>query len=351
MIRPSSFLACGGLLLAGAVAACSPSREDAPRRAPERATGSVYTVRDTTIQATIEAAGVASPIRQAILSTKLMGTVTAVLASEGDAVATGQTLVRIDARDLSAKSAQVAASVSDAESMYRDAETQARRIRALYADSAAAKAQLDAAETGFARAGAGLRAAHASAAELRAMSSYASIRAPFGGVVTKRFVDPGSFAAPGAPLVEVQDASRLRISVSASPDAVRGIRRGQFVGATIEGRPVRATIEGVVPTAIGNLYTVNALLPNPGGLFLPGSAATISLAQGTRRTIVVPIAAVLREGDLTGVTLRTGDGDQLRWIRLGTAAGGVVEVTAGLRAGDRVLVPPALVSATAPEGN
>lgn len=351
MIRESSFLAYGALLLAGVAAACSPSRDATPRGTPERAAGSVYTVRDTIIEASIEAAGVASPIRQAILSTKLMGTVTAVLASEGDAVTTGRILVRIDARDLSAKSAQVAASVSDAESMYRDAETQARRIRALYADSAAAKAQLDAAETGFARAGAGLRAAHASAAELSAMSSYASIRAPFGGVVTKRFVDPGSFAAPGAPLVEVQDASRLRISVSASPDAVRGIRRGQFVSATIEGRPVRAAIEGVVPTAVGNLYTVNALLPNPGGVFLPGSAATISLPQGTRSSIVVPVTAVLREGDLTGVTLRTDDGDQLRWIRLGAAAGGVVEVTAGLRAGDRVLVPPALVSATAPGGN
>jgi RND family efflux transporter MFP subunit len=351
MIRESSFLAYGAVFVAGMAAACSPPRDDTRRGTPDRVAGSVYTVRDTTIEATLEATGVASPVRQAILSTKLMGTVTAVLASEGDAVTTGRILVRIDARDLSAKSAQVAAAVSDAESMYLDAETRARRIRALYADSAAAKAQLDAAETGFARAGAGLRAARASAAELSAMSAYASVRAPFGGVVTKRFVDPGSFAAPGAPLVEVQDASRLRISVSASPDAVRGIRRGQFVSATIEGRPVRAAIEGVVPTAVGNLYTVNALLPNPGGVFLPGSAATISLSQGTRSSIVVPITAVIREGDLTGVTLRTEDGDQLRWIRLGAAAGGVVEVTAGLRAGDRVLVPPALASATAPGRN
>ncbi|MEX0909070.1 MAG: hypothetical protein WDZ58_04835, partial [Gemmatimonadaceae bacterium] len=126
--------------------------------------------------------------------------------------------------------------------------------------------------------------------------------------------------------------------------------RGQFVNATIEGRPVRATIEGVVPTAVGNLYTINALLPNPGGVFLPGSAATISLSQGTRGSIVVPIAAVIHEGDLTGVTLRTDDGDQLRWIRLGAATGGVVEVTAGLRAGDRVIVP-ARVSAPTPGRN
>lgn len=347
MSSKSSILPYQGLLFLALASSCSPPRDDVARDAPARAEGSVYIVKDTTIEAAIEAAGVASPIRQATLGTKLMGTVTAVFANEGDIVPAGRILVRIDARDLSAKSAQVAASVSEAETMYQDAATHANRIRALYADSAAAKVQLDAAETGVARAGAGLRGARAAAAEVRAITTYASVRAPFGGIITKRHVDPGSFATPGAPLLEVQDASRLRISVSASPDAVRGIRRGQSVRATIEGRPVRAIVEGVVPAAAGNLYTVNALLPNPGNLFLPGSAATVSLPLGTRRSVVVPIAALIREGDLTGVTLRTADGDQLRWIRLGAGAGDVIEVTAGLRAGDRVLVP----SATVPRGS
>ena len=82
--------------------------------------------------------------------------------------------------------------------MQADAEVQAGRIRALYADSAATRAQLDQAETGLARAdGRAWPAARGMAAELAATASYAEVRAPFAGVVTRRFVDPGSFAAPG----------------------------------------------------------------------------------------------------------------------------------------------------------
>ena len=310
-------------------------------------TGSVYVVRDTTIETAFIAAGVAAPLQQATLSTKLMGTVGEVLVREGERVAAGQVLVRIDARDLSAKSAQASASIADAEALRADANTQATRIRALYADSAATQAQLDAVETGLARAEAHVRAAHAAAVELEAVSSYAVIRAPFGGIVTKRFVDPGAFAAPGAPLVTVQDASQLRITASATPDIARTLRRGQRIPATIEGRPVRATIEGVVPVPAGNLYAINAIVPNADAAILAGSTATVALPMGARQALVVPATAITREGELTGVTLRAAHGDVRRWVRLGRASGDIIEVSAGLRAGDRVVLPASRVAATA----
>jgi RND family efflux transporter MFP subunit len=324
--------------------ACGGENEPEPseRTAPP-VMGTTYTVRDTIVQASFDAAGIAAPLQQATLSTKLMGTVTAVLVKEGDLVSAGQPLVRIDARDLSAKGAQVAASVAEAEAMHRDAVTQTGRIRSLYADSAATRAQLDAAETGLARAEAGLRAARAARAELAAVTSYSVIRAPFGGMVTRRFVDAGAFAAPGAPLLTIQDASQLRITASATPDVAGEIRRGQALTATIEGRPVPAVVEGVIPAAAGNLYSVNALVPNPQRAILAGSTAILMLPTGERRTLVVPSAAVRREGDLTGVMLRTEGGDELRWVRLGVAAGEMTEVSAGLRAGDQVVVPPRTV--------
>lgn len=332
----------GMLAVSIAAFAMACGRDPAPqtaRVAPPPAAGAVYKVKDTTIAATLDAAGVAEPLQQATLSTKLMGTVTAVLVREGDAVTAGQPLVRLDARDLTAKSSQVAASVTEAQVMHRDATTQANRIRALYADSAATRAQLDAVETALARAEAGMRTAQAAASELGAVSSYAVIRAPFAGIVTKRYVDPGAFASPGAPLVTVQDASQLRITASTTPDAARVLRRGQSLAATIEGRAVPATIEGVVPAIAGNLYTINAIVPNRGGAILAGSTATLSVPTGERSTLVVPAGAVTREGDLTGVTLRTASGDERRWVRLGGAAGPMIEVSAGLRAGDRVVVP------------
>ena len=223
--------------------------------------------------------------------------------------------------------------------MLREARAQTGRIRALYTDSAATKSQLDGAEAGLARADAGVRAARAAAAELGAVSTYAVMRAPFAGTITKRFVDPGAFAAPGAPLIAIQDGRQLRIAASATPDAARGVRRGQRLDAVVEGRAVEAIVEGIVPSTAGNLYTINALVANPGASILPGSTATLHLPLGRRTGILVPNLALVREGDLTGVTLRTADGDRTRWIRLGEVVGQMTEVSAGLHAGDVVVVP------------
>jgi hypothetical protein len=150
-------------------------------------------------------------------------------------------------------------------------------------------------------------------------------------------VDPGAFAAPGAPLVSVEDASTLRVSVSAAPDAVRGLRRGAAVTATIGDSTARAIIEGVVPSG-GNLYTVNALVPNAAGRFLSGTSATLALPRGTRRAILVPAGAVIHQGDLTGVRVVAAGQSSLRWIKAGRTDGTMVEILSGLAAGDSVLV-------------
>jgi RND family efflux transporter MFP subunit len=301
--------------------------------------GTPVAVIDTVLPAAFEAAGTAEPLRAATLSTKLMGTVTSVAVQEGDRVAEGQVLVRIDTRDIDARRAQVRAGLAEAEAVHQDAVTQANRIRALYADSAATRAQLDQAETGLVRAEAAVAAARGMAAEVDANAGYGQVRAPFAGTVTRRHVDPGAFAAPGAPLVTVEDDARLRIRASAGPEAVHGYRRGGAVAARIEGTEVSATIEGVVPAPDGNLYTVNAIVANADHRFLSGSAATLLLVQGTRPAILAPAAGVIREGDLTGVRVVTAGGDELRWIRVGRTIGDRIEVLSGLEAGDRVLVP------------
>jgi RND family efflux transporter MFP subunit len=328
------------LVLAGAMGACAGEPEHASET-EERpvAEGTAWTVEDTVLASVFEAAGVARPVADATLSTKLMGEVVDVAVREGDAVAEGQPLIRIDASDLAAKRAQVEASIREADAVVADAETQARRMRALYDENAAPKVQLEAAETGLERARARLATARAAAAEVDATARYAVVRAPFDGLVTSRFVDPGDFAAPGAPMVTVLDARRLRITATAAPDVVSGIRRGDTLTARIEGRPVEAVTEGVVPSGSGSLYTVNALVDNDDGRFLPGSAATLELPRGQRDAVVIPARAVIRQGDLTGVRVQTADGATLRWIRLGRDHDGVVEVLAGLRPGDVILIP------------
>jgi RND family efflux transporter MFP subunit len=303
--------------------------------------GRMIEVRDTALPTVIEAAGIAEPLRRAALSTKLTGTVTEVLVQEGERVGRGQLLARIDARDVQARAAAARAGVAGAEAIRDDALVQARRFRGLYADSAATRAQLDAAETGLVRAEAGLRAARAAAGEVEAVAGYAQVRAPFGGMVTRRFVDPGAFVAPGAPVVGLEDGSRLRIVVTVAPDAAARLAPGVRIGGTIERHAVEAVIEGVVPTPAGALYTVNALVDNPRGEHPSGGAATLRIPQGVRTAILLPRGALVREGDLTGVRVLAPSGMDLRWLRLGAVTGDAVEVLSGLRTGDRVFLPAA----------
>jgi RND family efflux transporter MFP subunit len=331
--------ACGGGASSGEGTGAAPATEVSGTgpgsAAASAASATELVVRALPRPALLEAAGVAEPYARATLSTRLMGSVTRVWVREGDRVRAGQPMVSIDSRELAAKASQVEAALAEARAMHREAATHASRIRALYADSAAPRAQLDAAEAGLARAEAAVEAAKASGAELGAMNAYAVVRAPFDGTVTSRMVDEGAFAAPGTPLLTVQDGSRLRVSASASPDAVRGIRRGDTLQATIEDAPAAAVVEGVVPAAGRSLYTVNAIVRND-SRFLPGSAATLSLPQGTRPKLLVPSAALVRQGDLVGVRVRSGRGSELRWVRTGEAAGDSVEVVAGLRDGERI---------------
>lgn len=340
--RPSALLLAGLAVGTLALGACGGSEKHAEKAAPTTATridGTTLTLQDTTIATTFDASGVAEPMQQAMVSTKLMGSVTAVHVHEGDRVSAGQVLVEIDARDLTAKAAQVSASIADAEAMHKEASAHAARFTALYNDSAATKAQYDAAMTGLARAEAGLRAAKAGAGELDAVRSYATVRAPFSGIVTMRHADPGAFAAPGMPLVTVQDASSLRLSVSAPSNAVRGLARGAKLSATIDGRPVTATVEGVVPANAGNLFTVNAVVANRDGSLQAGSAATVALPMGTTSGLVVPVGALVRDGDLVGVIVRANGADERRWVRVGTTTATHAEITSGLKAGETIVIP------------
>jgi len=327
------------LALSLVVAGCSTDHPEAnPGDSP--VTGPAIAVIDTVRTAYFEASGTAEPFATATLSTRLMATVLAVAPVEGTSVRRGDILVRLDARDLTARQQQVAARIQEATALHDLAIVTANRMRAMYADSAAPRAQLDAAEAGLSRAASGLAAARAGAAELEATAAYATVRAPFDGVVTRRFVDPGAFAAPGAPLLTIEASDRLRITGTIPATLARHLTTGHQIDVRLADSVVHATIEGVVPRG-GNLYTVNALLANPDRAFLAGSPATLMVATGTRPVLLVPAAALVRQGDLVGVRRRVADGAELTWLRIGNTTGDLAEVLSGLMVGDSVLMPTA----------
>lgn len=332
-------IAAAAILFAGA-AACSDADNTAlPVDTPAR-TGITVAVTDTTLPDMFEATGVAAPFESATLSTRIMATVSAVRPLEGSRVKKGDLLVQLDTRDIDAKRTQVTAAVAEATAAAEHAEITARRIRALHADSAAPRAQLDAAETGLARATAGLTAARGAMAELEAAAAYTEVRAPFDGVVVKRFVDPGALAAPGAPLLTVEATDRLRIAAALPAPLARGLARGNRITVRIEGETVDATIEGAVPDA-ASLYRINAIVPNSNNHFLAGSAATVLIPNGSRDVVLVPTDAIIRQGELTGVHRVSAGRQLLTWIVTGPARGTVTEVLSGLSKGDSVVITPA----------
>lgn len=331
------------LLAVPAFVACS-SAESEQEPALAIATIETAGMRDVRVIDTLmpdmnEAVGTAAPLLSSTLSTKLMATVSAVHVQVGDVVRQGQLLVSLDVRDIDARADQASGNLLSAEAMLAEAELNAARMRALFADSAAPRAQLDAAEAALSRAKAGVAGARGGVAEAAANRDYGAVRAPFAGVITQRMVDPGAFAAPGAPLVVVQQSGTLRVTALVPPAAARDVRRGSSISVSIEGVDARGTVEGVVAAPSGGLFTVNVLVRNEDGLLPPGGSATLLLPGQERTARLIPVAAIVREGDLTGVRVRTDAGVERRWVRLGRTRGDMVEVLSGVNAGDVVLVP------------
>lgn len=296
-------------------------------------------VIDTLLPDVNEAVGTAAPLLSSTLSTKLMATVSAVHVQVGDVVRPGQLLVTLDVRDIDARAVQASGNLLGAEAMLAEAELNAVRMRALFADSAAPRAQLDAAEAALSRAKAGVAGARGGVAEAAANRDYGAVRAPFAGVITQRMVDPGAFAAPGAPLVVVQQSGTLRVTALVPPTTALDVRRGTSIAVSIEGVDATGTVEGVVASPSGGLFSVNVLVRNPDGMLPPGGSATLLLPGAERSVRLIPQTAIVREGDLTGVRIRTDGGVERRWVRLGRARGELVEVLSGVNAGDVVLVP------------
>ncbi|HQF55673.1 MAG TPA: efflux RND transporter periplasmic adaptor subunit [Fibrobacteria bacterium] len=327
----------------GALSGCRDEHER-PDAAPRRLAGSVLVVRDTLVESMLEATGAAAPRLSADLSTRLMGKILSVSVKEGDRVRAGQFLLQVDGKDLDARSDGLVSGLEASRSQLALAETQVRRMRSLFADSAVPRSALDQAEAELDRARAGLSQVRAQDAELKSIQGYSRIVAPFSGKIVSRLVDPGMMASPGAPLLRMEDASVLRISVSTTTATARNLSVGTVLVARVDGRDVRARIEGIVPSGSGNLSVVNAIVDNGADSLSSGAVATLFLPRGKRMARLVPESGLVRQGDLVGVWVRGPQGDVKRWIRTGARMDGRVEVLSGLAEGDSVVVPSLAVA-------
>ncbi|MFO1458294.1 MAG: efflux RND transporter periplasmic adaptor subunit [Verrucomicrobiota bacterium] len=264
---------------------------------------------------------------QAQVESKVAGRVEFIRADPGQKVQAGDVLVRLDAREWTARRDQALAVREQAD---RDLDRVSRLVR----DGAATASELDAVR-------ARQRVAAANEAEAETLLGQLKVVAPFDGVVTRKRVDVGDLAVPGRPLVDVEDPSRLRFEADV-PEALvdhvsMGLRLPVRVSAAVD--PLEGVVSEVAPVAdpATRTYLVRLDLPSVPGL-RTGQFGRVAIPMGPATGIYVPTSAVTQRGQLERVFVVSGGRAHLRLVRTGRRSGDSVEVDAGLKAGETVVV-------------
>jgi RND family efflux transporter MFP subunit len=295
------------------------------------------------VAVTIEASGSVEAWQRVSPGTKIMGRVSELSVREGDRVRAGQVIARLESADLAAALAQARAAVEMAEATLENAATHAARMRQLHAQRSVTDKNLEDAVAAHRVAAANVEVARANLAAAEVMLSYAEITAPISGWVIAKMVHAGDMAAPGHPLLVIEDLSRVKVNVNVPESVVAGLTAGAPVAVTVLGRTRTAAIDRIVPAGdpATRTFTVQMVLDNPGGELTAGMFARAAFDNGNREAVLVPASAVVERGQLTGVfVLDDGGRATLRWIKLGPRRGERFEVLSGLQAGERYLTSP-----------
>ena len=336
---------CGVLLISAGAGACANLASAQDTRPPSLASATV-TARESAASASYD--GVVQAVRQTVIAAQVAGAVVALEVKVGDTVRAGQTLLRLDARAAEQTAAAGAAQLRGARATQEAATLEFERQQQLFGQNFISQAALDRARAQFKTAQADAAAQSANAGAARVQSSFYVVKAPYSGVVADVAVVLGDMAMPGRPLLTLYDPRALRISV-AVPQAVAAQLAGGSVvqvelPGAVAGRVAPVKIQSL-PTADPATHTVELRLdlpPGAGGVS-PGMFARAWLAApgGTPARLYVPAKAVVTRAELTAVYVLASDGRRLlRQVRLGRSEGDLVEVLAGVAAGEQVALDP-----------
>lgn len=328
--------------------------------------GNVQTMQATVVESrqqqfpvAVRSTGTVHSRETAVVSAQVMGRIQQVLVREGDTVRAGQTLVVLDDAALRFQLEQAQAGVKAAESAQSAAESNAalatstlNRYKQLESQRSVSPQEMDEVSRRAESAASGLEAvraqtdvARAQASGARTMLGYTHLVAPFAGVVTARMADPGTMAAPGVPLLQVDQAAALQLQVAVDESVIGAIHKGMKVEVAIDGGTSMnsaGTVAEIVPAAdpLSHSFLVKIDLPASHEA-RAGMYGTAEFANGTRQAILIPRTAIVARGSLNCVYVLDGQGiAQLRFITPGATQGSLVEVLSGVSAGERLVDAP-----------
>ncbi len=307
--------------------------------------------------------GVVEAVRQTQIAAQVPGAVVELAVHAGDRVAAGQLLARIDARSADQGAAASAAQVQAARAGLAVAQGEFERQQQLHAKKYISAAALERAEGQLKAARAQVQAQSAQAGAARTGAGLHTVRAPYAGVVAEVPVQLGDMAMPGRPLLTLYDPSALRVTASVPQSTL-----AKLAGTNLGAAQVRIELPGVpadqqpqvtrvqlLPTVDSGTHTqqLRAELPAQFTHAVPGMFARLWLAavpvdskaaDAPQAGVTVPLASVLRRGEMTGVYVPDAQGRPLlRQVRLGPVVGDRVEILSGVAPGEAVVLDPLAV--------
>jgi membrane fusion protein, multidrug efflux system len=343
----------------------------------------VTTVAATELDEVSEVTGTVKSRTATTLSSKIVGRIVALHVREGSIVQAGQLLIELDDQDIAAQTRRAEAGLREAEAAMAEVD---RGIAAAAAGQVAAEAQRDLAASTLARYQrlldrksvapqeydqvaaqqkaaaaavdraiaegqaiqskraqvlARIETARTEIAGTQVMRGYARIVAPFAGIVTTKHTDVGGLAAPGAPLLTLEDNRRYWLEAAVPDSQIAGLKRGQSLRVAVEGAGFSgaATISEIVPTADQATRTTLVRLDLPASPQMrSGLFGRAWIPAGRRQAIQVARQAVVERGQLQGVYVVGQDNiARFRLIRTGATHPGGVEVLSGLTGGEQVV--------------
>ncbi len=350
----SCVLAATSAFLAG----CD-SSQPVSKASPETAQARVVQSQQQLAPVSVHTTGTIHAHESAVLSAQVMGRVQQVLVHEGDSVKAGQTLAVLDDASMRASVDQAQAAAKAVEGQQAAAQSQADlaqstlvRYQQLQAQKSVSPQEMDEVSRRAQAAAAQVQAIHAQAqaaqaqeTSARTMLGYTRIRAPFGGIVTARMVDPGALASPGVPLLQVDSAGALELQTTVDESVISHVRKGMAIPITVDAAPgtaISGTVSEIVPAAdpSSHSFLVKIALPHSAQL-RAGMYGTAAIPTGSHQAILVPRSAVLLRGSLNCAYVLDADGiAQLRYITLGSTQGSMVEVLSGVSPGEKLVDDP-----------
>ena len=298
------------------------------------------------VSAGYEIDGVVEPVKHSTVSAQASGRVMQLLVKVGERVRAGQVLAIIDDRDTQTLVQRSGAQLAQADAEFANAQANYKRTQELQAKGFVSQAALDMAQTQFKAAEAGRAGAGAGARQAQLAQSFTKVTAPFDGYVFETHAQAGDLAVPGAPIATVYAPRPLRVVVQVPASQATNAKAAQQVLVQVTdaqgGRWVKPAGQQPVGAADPVSQTMTWKLDVPADAaaqMIPGQSSRVRFVSGAAQRMVVPAAAVLKRGEVTGVYVATADGFALKAVRLGADHGAAgVEVLAGLKAGDAVAV-------------